>query len=282
MQTENLVEQGSGIGSKERFEFGKNWAQFLRHFSEERLQAAERSLREMLGLETLEGKSFLDVGSGSGLFSLAARRLGARVVSFDYDPESVHCALQLKRAFFAECDDWRIEQGSALDKNYLETLRAFDVVYSWGVLHHTGAMWAALENMLPLVKPGGKLVISIYNDQGAISRMWRLVKRTYNRLPKSLRFMVVWPIGSAVILGATLKDICRLRKPRVLSNSVDGVGRGMELWTDVIDWVGGYPFEVASREAITGFYVQRGFCLDRLISCGRKLGCNQYVFTKGD
>ncbi len=51
-------------------------------------------------METLAGNSFLDVGSGSGLFSLAAMRLGAdRVHSFDYDPQSVGCTKELKRRF---------------------------------------------------------------------------------------------------------------------------------------------------------------------------------------
>src|ERR1700684_4380793 len=117
----------------ERFEFGKNWAQFLNSLDEGRIQRAESSLREMLETPDLRGLRFLDIGSGSGLFSLAARRLGARVHSFDYDPQSVACTLELKRRYFPEDTGWVVEQGSVLDEEHLERLGRFDVVYSWGV-----------------------------------------------------------------------------------------------------------------------------------------------------
>src|SRR5947209_4267341 len=232
----------------------------------------------MLGCDSLSGKTFLDVGSGSGLFSLAARRLGARVVSFDYDPESVACTTQLKGIFLPTDQDWRIERGSVLDQEYLHGLGRFDVVYSWGVLHHTGAMWDALENMSPLVKQHGKLFLAIYNDQGKMSYFWRFVKRSYNRTPQVLRFAILWPIGVFLVAGMTIKDICRLQRPRTIFKASSA--RGMSVWTDIVDWVGGYPFEVASPNQIVDFYESREFRLDRLVSCGRKLGCNQYVFTK--
>jgi len=231
----------------------------------------------MLAIENLNQKTFLDVGCGSGLFSLAARRLGARVFSFDFDPQSVACALQLKNTFFPGDPDWQIERGSALDQSYLRNPGTFEMVYAWGVLHHTGAMWEALENMVPLVKPGGKLFIAIYNDQGKKSDIWRFVKRTYNRTPKNLRFLISWPIGISILSGMTLVDLCRLRKPRIASTVSSP--RGMSLWIDIVDWVGGYPFEVASPNQIIDFYRRRGFCLDKLASCGRKLGCNEFVFT---
>src|ERR1044072_2056758 len=106
----------SEVAGGERFEFGKNWARFLELLDEGRIRSAEESLRTMLEVESLEGKSFLDIGSGSGLFSLAARRLGARVRSFDYDPRSVACARELRRRYFPDAGGWTIEEGSALDK----------------------------------------------------------------------------------------------------------------------------------------------------------------------
>ena len=128
----------------DRFEFGKNWKQFLSTLDDERIAEAERSLKSMLSVETLDGKSFLDVGSGSGLFSLAARRLGARVHSFDFDPQSVACTMELKKRFFAADSSWIIDEASVLDADYVVALGSFDVVYSWGVLHHTGAMLPAI------------------------------------------------------------------------------------------------------------------------------------------
>lgn len=181
------------VQSGERFEFGKNWARFLGALNEERIAQARKSLSERLELETLPGKTFLDIGSGSGLVSLAARRLGARVHSFDYDPHSVNCTRELKRRYFPDDPQWTIEEGSALDNDYLRSLGTFDVVYSWGVLHHTGDMWTALDNVAPLVREGGILFISLYNDQGTASRRWKKTKKLYNQLPRGLRFPVVAP-----------------------------------------------------------------------------------------
>jgi 2-polyprenyl-6-hydroxyphenyl methylase/3-demethylubiquinone-9 3-methyltransferase len=80
------------IKQGKRFRFGKNWSSFLKTINEERIIEAENSLKKMLGINDLKDKDFLDIGSDSGLFSLAAMRLGARrVYSFDYDPDSVAC-----------------------------------------------------------------------------------------------------------------------------------------------------------------------------------------------
>ncbi|HEX3100185.1 MAG TPA: class I SAM-dependent methyltransferase, partial [Pyrinomonadaceae bacterium] len=122
------------VASGERFEFGKNWSAFLSVLDDERIATAEASLKEMLECDTLAGKTFLDIGSGSGLFSLAARRLGAKVHSFDFDSNSYACTKELRRRYFANDDDWTVEQGSALDREYVESLGKFDIVYSWGVL----------------------------------------------------------------------------------------------------------------------------------------------------
>jgi 2-polyprenyl-3-methyl-5-hydroxy-6-metoxy-1,4-benzoquinol methylase len=266
------------IAARERFAFGENWRRFLTVLDEKRILRAEDSLRRMLDVPDLRGKTFLDIGSGSGLFSLAARRLGARVHSFDYDPQSVACARELRQRYFPQDPDWRIEEGSALDAGYLAGLGSFDVVYCWGVLHHTGAMWQGLENAAAAVAPRGKLFIAIYNDQGKVSDRWRAVKRSYNRLPESLRFLVTVPVLVHLYWRSTLKGLLRGRPLEPWRK--EGDGRGMSAWTDLVDWVGGYPFEVAKPEAILDFYVQRCFTLTRLTTCGGSLGCNEYVFVR--
>jgi len=266
------------IAARERFAFGENWRRFLSVLDERRIVRAEGSLRRMLEVSDLRGKTFLDAGCGSGLFSLAARRLGARVHCFDYDPQSVACAQELRRRYYPLDPDWRIEQGSVLDTDYLDGLGSFDVVYSWGVLHHTGAMWQALDNAAGRVAPAGTLFIAIYNDQGKISDRWRAIKRTYNRLPGGLRFVVTIPVLVHLHWRRTLKDFLR-GHPFETWRSV-GQERGMSAWRDLIDWVGGYPFEVAKPEVILDFYLRRGFTLRRLATCGGSLGCNEYVFVR--
>jgi 2-polyprenyl-3-methyl-5-hydroxy-6-metoxy-1,4-benzoquinol methylase len=267
------------IAAGERFAFGENWQRFLALLDDTRIRAAEESLRQMLPVEWA-GRTFLDVGCGSGLFSLAARRLGARVHSFDYDPQSAACARELRHRYFPQDTGWIVEEGSALDTAYLARLGRFDIVYSWGVLHHTGQMWQALENVAELVAPGGRLFIAIYNDGGKRSDRWRAVKRLYNRLPKGLRFLVTIPSLVFTHWRQVLKDFLRL-KPFETWRTYGGP-RGMSPWRDLIDWVGGYPYEVAKPEAIFDFYFQRGFTLERLTTCGGALGCNEFVFRCAD
>jgi 2-polyprenyl-3-methyl-5-hydroxy-6-metoxy-1,4-benzoquinol methylase len=271
----------SQVAAGERFEFGRNWSRFLVLLDDDRIKRAEDSLGEMLETKSLAGRSFLDIGSGSGLFSLAARRLGARVHSFDFDPNSVACTAELKRRYFTADSQWTVEEGSALDSDYLAGLGTFDVVYSWGVLHHTGRMWEALDNAQRLVAPGGKLFIAIYNDTGSQSSRWNFIKKTYNGLPGFLKS----PFALLVTAPAEIKSFARslvTLKPGEYFRSWTAYNerRGMSRWRDVIDWVGGYPYEVATPDEIFDFYRARGFALTKL-NCGRVgLGCNQFVFSK--
>lgn len=265
------------ITSGRRFAFGRNWARFLLSLDESQIRCAEDTLRAMLEVESLAGYSFLDVGSGSGLFSLAARRLGATVCSFDFDPESVACARELKARYLLDDPDWKIEQGSALDREYLASLGTFDIVYSWGVLHHTGAMWPALEIVARAVKRDGVLFIALYNDQGWISRYWHAIKRCYVVSPGFVRALMILFFSGYFAVGLFVADLLRLRNPL---RRYTGEARGMKFITDVVDWVGGYPFEVATPGKVVAYLSERGFSLTRQHRVGRRHGCNEFVFTR--
>jgi 2-polyprenyl-3-methyl-5-hydroxy-6-metoxy-1,4-benzoquinol methylase len=269
------------VAQGERFEFGANWRKFLALLNDARINEAESSLKRMLGVEDLRGRSFLDIGSGSGLFSLAARRLGARVHSFDYDPQSFACTRELRRRYFAEDADWRVEQGSVLDETFMRALGVFDVVYSWGVLHHTGEMWRALEHAAWPVAPGGKLFIAIYNDTGTQARRWRWIKRKYNELPRPLRTPFALAVSAPEEGKSLLRALLKLRPQEYVRTWTEYErNRGMSHWRDIIDWVGGYPYEFATPEEIFDFYRARGFELTKMHCGGVGLGCNEFVFAK--
>lgn len=275
-----MSEHALEVARGQRFEFGLNWSRFLATLSEEKIAEAQASLASMIGSDKLTGKRFLDAGSGSGLFSLAARRMGAEVRSFDFDPKSVACTSELKQRYFSTDPAWTVSEGSVLDQDFLGELGQFDIVYSWGVLHHTGSMWQALENVAPLVAPGGTLFISIYNDQGRGSRYWTAIKKAYCRLPKGLKFLVVGPSLVRLWGPTSVRDLLRGRPFK--SWRTYGRERGMSPWWDVIDWVGGYPFEVATPDEIFDFYSARGFTLRKLKTCGGGHGCNEFVFTRAE
>jgi 2-polyprenyl-3-methyl-5-hydroxy-6-metoxy-1,4-benzoquinol methylase len=263
----------------ERFGFGENWRRFLDTVDEARIESAVASLRTWLGVSDLRGRRFLDAGCGSGLFSLAARRLGASVVSFDYDPDSCACTREIRERFGDGESDWVLSEGSVLDPEFLERLGSFDVVYSWGVLHHTGAMWRAVDLVARRVGPGGMLFIALYNDQGGASRRWLRVKRAYNALPAPLRFLVLWP--SFVALWAKTFAIETLRGyPGRGWREYASTGRGMSPWRDVVDWVGGLPFEVCRPEQVLEALRDRGFTLLRMKTCAGGHGCNEFVFRR--
>ena len=264
---------------RERFGFGNNWLRFIRLLSEERIQQAEKSLLEGLRVDSLQGRTFLDIGSGSGLFSLAARRLGATVHSFDYDPDSVESTAQLKARFFNDDPSWTIEQGSILNGRYVSSLGTFDIVYSWGVLHHTGHMWDAVRAARSCVKPGGLFFIALYNDCGSESERWVKVKKAYLAVPEMLRPAYV-ALASAPNQFKHLARALRKGRPQEYLHKWTRYKsrRGMNRWRDLVDWVGGYPYEYASVDAVVEELEKLGLEPVWQTEKNVGLGCNEFVF----
>jgi 2-polyprenyl-6-hydroxyphenyl methylase/3-demethylubiquinone-9 3-methyltransferase len=265
------------IEGGQRFPFGENWKQFLSRLNENQIEIAKESICTMLELDSMAGRSFLDVGCGSGLFSLAARSLGARVCSFDFDPQSVACANELRRRYFPSDPQWSVAEGSILDEDFVVGLGKYDFVYAWGVLHHTGDMWSALRNAAKPVSPGGVLFVAIYNDQNILSTFWHRVKKIYctGRLGRYsvLAVFIPWFFMRTLAVG-----VVKFKNPiRPFTNYSEK--RGMSIFNDWLDWLGGYPFEVAKPEQIWRYYRDLRFDLVNFVSTNR-LGCNQYVFQK--
>jgi 2-polyprenyl-6-hydroxyphenyl methylase/3-demethylubiquinone-9 3-methyltransferase len=275
-----------------RFAFGKNWSAFLKQLDQQRVEQAIVSLRQLLQLnpeqaQPLAGKRFLDIGSGSGLFSLAAISLGASVVSLDIDADSFACTCQLKTRFEESLGDtaavpsWQVMQASVLDAAAMSTLGSFDVVYSWGVLHHTGNLGDAINAAADRVGDNGLLAIAVYNDQGGGSRRWHAVKRGYHRVPSFLRPGYVVTVAGVYELKFALARLARGGNPLPFADwRSKRDDRGMSVWHDWVDWIGGLPFEVATPEAIIVPLRLQGFVLENLRTVGSGWGCNEYVFQR--
>ncbi|HUG20101.1 MAG TPA: class I SAM-dependent methyltransferase [Planctomycetaceae bacterium] len=271
-----------------RFSFGRNWKNFQCQLTESDIDQASESLQKLLRRTELEGVRFLDAGSGSGLFSLCARRLGATVVSFDLDPESVACTRSLQEREEVPDERWEVLEGSILDEDFLNQLGQFDVVYSWGVVHHTGRMWNAIDLLIPLVAERGDFVVAIYNDQGFTSRVWSAIKRIYNKLPGFVQPLYVvgiflWGAFCRMILTvlAMLLRLVTLRNPLVPLSRWwnEDRPRGMNWWHDLVDWVGGWPFEVARPGEVFTYFHEREFELAAMETTPGS-GCNEYLFRR--
>jgi SAM-dependent methyltransferase len=235
---------------KVTFSFGKNWEQFIRtNFSEERIEIARQHLLNFLDMRDLAGKYFLDIGCGSGIHSLAAFKSSAqRIASFDVDPYSV-ATTQKIHEMYGSPPSWQIAHGSILEDTFLRTVEPADIVYSWGVLHHTGNVWQAIRNAATFLKPGSIFYIAIY-DKTPDTPYWIDIKKKYNRSTglgkKLMEFSYVW---RAFFKTASLS---RIKQSIAYINNYKK-SRGMEFWTDVKDWLGGWPYEPATQEEICSF-----------------------------
>ena len=252
------------------FDFGSNWDAFSeQRIDGQRLIGAVHSLSALLQRDSLKGVSFLDVGCGSGLFAIAAHKLGAtRIVGIDVNPRCIAVS-ERNRDNLVPGAPITFRSASALSPETLDGLGQFDLVYAWGSLHHTGAMWDAIRNVTRRVSPGGTLVLAIYNKH-ITSPVWRTIKWLYNQLPGFAQRLMVILFGGIIYVA---KFLVTRRNP--LDKE-----RGMDFWFDVIDWVGGYPYEYAAPEDIKDFVCSNDFELRRYIAAQVPTGCNEFVFAR--
>lgn len=258
-----------------RFEFGKNWSKFVRsRFSQERCDVAKKWMLDFARRSSFEATDFLDIGCGSGLHSLAAWQSGAsRVHSFDYDANSV-AATRMLWEYAGRPKNWTVEQGDALNEDYVRSLGKWNFVYSWGVLHHTGQMWQAVRNAQSAVADGGTFYIALYSaDVQPQKEFWLDVKRRYNQASALGRTrMVCWYIWN-YMLERRLKNVPQLVK-RVVEYRLK---RGMDLFADIRDWLGGWPMEFAGDQETVDFLEQFGF---RLTNLKTGEACSEFLFQK--
>ena len=265
-----------------RFRFGENWQSFSATIDSESITEAENSLKILLQRETLHGLRFLDIGCGSGLFSLAARNLGAVVQSFDFDADSVSCTRSLRDSRRPSDPEWMIESGSILDDDLVMRVGTFDIVYAWGVLHHTGNMRHAIENAARLVNSGGMLAIALYRKT-LFCPLWTIEKRWYaSASPRAQRMAFALYVSA---MRARFFLTGKSFNAYVASHKNDL--RAMDFEHNVRDWLGGYPYESIRRDDVIDFVSKLGFECAHM-NCERQSiglfgsGCDEFVFRSSE
>lgn len=262
---------------KLRFEFGDNWYRFIqKNCTEENIRASRKHLLDFLEKLDLRGKTFLDIGCGSGLHSLAAIEAGASVVhGFDYDPDSVRATKYVQK-LRNNPSNWTVEQGSVLDVQFMLKLPCYDLVYSWGVLHHTGDVWKAIRNAAERVAPQGLFYISLYSSDVQVSpppEFWLEIKRKYVAAGYwQRRSMDLWYIWR-FMMGGNL-----LALPKVVGRFfTHKKNRGMSLFTDIRDWLGGWPMEFVPDKVAVDFCEELGL---RLVKIKTGEACTEFLFSR--
>lgn len=252
-----------------QFDFGENWTSFSSHsLTEKRIQDFRQDFAALLEPFSLRGKTFLDIGFGQGLALFTAAECGAKVLGIDINSKNLQ-ALHETGRFFPNMKTPETYIASILDQNSLKGMPQFDLVHSWGVLHHTGDMDKAIRNAASLVKPSGFLVLAIYNQHWT-SPIWTVIKKSYVSSPAIVQRALILLFYPLIFLSKWL----------VTRQNPSRKDRGMDFYHDVVDWVGGFPYEYASLTDMIGRMTKLGFECVKTRAASVPTGCNEFVFRK--
>ncbi len=263
----------------EAFDFGSNWKHYsTQALTRRRVEGARQAFIVLTSGIELRSRSFLDVGFGQGLTALCAADAGATVYCLDVNPRCAEALELTSQYFLPEAKEkLTVISGSILSTTDVRQLReksgsdggGYDVVHSWGVLHHTGNMEKAFANCVGLVKPGGQLIVAIYNRHWS-SSLWERIKYLYCRLPRIGQKAMIWLFVPVIYLAKLLGTRQNPLKKE----------RGMDFLVDVVDWVGGYPYEYATVDEVLDLGIKYGLQVLRVSPAGVPTGCNEFVFTR--
>jgi SAM-dependent methyltransferase len=257
-------------GAMMRFSFGKNWQSYSKYaITTARIEQARQTFRELITGIDIKGKKFIDIGFGQGLSLIAAAEMNADVLGVDLDSDNVEALDHISRVMgFPKPIKTLIV--SILDDGFVDQGRGrYDIVHSWGVLHHTGQMKKAIDNACALVAEGGVFICAIYNRHWS-SPLWKVIKWSYNRFPESIQKIMIALFYPILYMA---KYIVTLKNPKKKE-------RGMDFFHDVVDWVGGYPYEYAGMQEIRDYVCDHGFECVKMRAAQVPTGCNEFMFKR--
>jgi SAM-dependent methyltransferase len=266
------------LKNKKHFAFGKNWELYSRQINSSHIESSKKDLIGLIQLESLQGMSVLDIGSGSGVHSLSMMLLGCKdLVALDYDPDSVSTTNRVLSGKSFK-GDFQVIQADILKHIPGIDGRTFDLVYSWGVLHHTGDMMKGIDRSISYVKPGALIALALYRKT-LLCTFWRIEKFLYSKSPKILQSLFQKTYEFVFGLGIKIKTGQSLRAYKLSYFQK----RGMDFSRDVHDWLGGYPYESIDPRYLIQYMEQRGFTLLNSHISKKQIGilgsgCDEFLF----
>ena len=260
------------------FDFGENWSNYLHDVDDDRVSLAMKNINDALGDNFIRDKSFLDIGCGSGIHSLAALKLNAKYVkSFDINKKNIINTKKIISKFW-EKNNYDVEVMNILEANDYSI--KYDIVYSWGVLHHTGEMNIAIKNSINYCKKNSILFIALY-EKTIYCKMWRMIKKFYNNTNRINQFLLLNFYNILKIFGLLIT----LKNPYLYVKNYRS-NRGMSFIYDQIDWIGGYPYESINKTELLKIIgsdfklLQYKRAKTGLFRSILGTGCSEYVFKK--
>ncbi len=253
-----------------KFSFGKNWQAYSKNaLTKKSLMDFKHDFDELFNGIDFKNKKFIDIGFGQGLAILIAAEKGADVVGIDIDANNIK-ALNITLQEMGRVKVPKTDIVSILDDDYVNRYKSnYDIVHSWGVLHHTGNMTKGFDNACDLVATNGYFICSIYNRHWS-SPIWKIIKYLYN----------ISPLICQQLINGFFYPIIFIAKWIVTGKNPKQKERGMNFFYDVIDWIGGYPYEYATENEIIELVSKKGFVCIKSCPAAVPTGCNEFVFER--
>jgi 2-polyprenyl-6-hydroxyphenyl methylase/3-demethylubiquinone-9 3-methyltransferase len=257
------------------FRFGKNWKTFNLKSDLSHIEHSQKSLDALIGKDVICNKTVLDIGCGSGIHALSFLRAGAKYIKcIDLDPDAVETTVSRLEEY--NPDKWNAQIANILDVKS-NSHEFFDIVFSWGVLHHSGNLMMAIKNSADFCKDGSLLILAIYR-RTSLCTFWKIEKKIYNIVPSVFRRIIDLTFACVFLFAKWTQG----NSPRAFVKNYR-MQRGMDFMTDIRDWLGGYPYESASPATIHNFLTVRGFNLIKSNIRDQQFGflgsgCNEYIY----
>jgi ubiquinone/menaquinone biosynthesis C-methylase UbiE len=234
------------------------WTEYLPE-----VEASENHWKIFYSGEEVKGKSVLDAGCGTGIFSIIFATNGAgRVTGIDISEGSLQTARGLKKKFNLENADFQKQDMLALPFSD----ESFDIVWAWGTVHHTTDPFRAITELLRILKPSGSILLAVYK-RTRLTFLHEIIRKTLLRAPRK-----TWK-GLARVMAFFLSPVIFLFKKREKSR------RGEKLEELIIDWYFVPIRHYYKPEEIRGFLEERGLVIEKYLpASGRFDSTSNFIF----